>query len=103
MRKDLIKTQPLRSSFLSCEKDTEAILKALFVDSKPYSDQLKRLLLINNPDCLDMSNQEYQKLVDDYSLGRLLKEGYVRLDPKIARTTFEDVKSYISSFACSAL
>jgi len=95
MRKDLIKTQPLRSSFLSCEKDTEAILKALFVDSKPYSDQLKRLLLINNPDCLDMSNQEYQKLVDDYSLGRLLKEGYVRLDPKIARTTFEDVKSYI--------
>lgn len=95
MRKDLIKIQPLRSSFLSCEKDTEAILKALFVESKPYSDYLKRLLLINEPDCLDMTNQEYQKYIDSYSLGKLLKEGYVRLDPKIKRTTFENVKSYI--------
>jgi len=54
MRKDLVKIQPLRSSFLSCEKDTETILKTLFVDSKPYSDILKRLLIINNPDCLDL-------------------------------------------------
>ena len=39
-----------KSSFLSCEKDTEAIIKKLFVDSKPYSDLLKRLLTdsINN-------------------------------------------------------
>lgn len=94
-RKDLIRVQPLRSSFLSCEKDTETILKALFVESKPYSDQLKRLLLINKPDCLDTTNPEYQKLIDSYSLGRLLKEGYIRLDPKIQRTTFENVKSYI--------
>ena len=95
MRKDLILTQQIQSSFFSCPDDTKKILEKLFVESRPYSDKLKRLLLVNNPDCLDMSNQEYQKLVDDYSLGRLLKEGYVRLDPKIARTTFEDVKSYI--------
>ena len=37
-----------KSSFLSCEKDAETIVKKLFVESRPYSDELKRLLLINN-------------------------------------------------------
>ena len=47
----------IKSTFLSCEKDTEAILKKLFIDSKPYSDMLKRLLIINTKDCLfDMTN-----------------------------------------------
>ena len=46
-------TTNLKSSFLSCEKDTELIIKKLFVDSRPYSDELKRLLLINTKDCLD--------------------------------------------------
>ena len=32
----------LRSSFLSCEKDTESIVRKLFVESNPYSDDLKR-------------------------------------------------------------
>jgi hypothetical protein len=72
MRKDLIKIQPLRSSFLSCEKDTETILKTLFVDSKPYSDVLKRLLIVNNPDCLDMENQDYKKIIDSKSLGQMI-------------------------------
>ena len=30
MRKDLTTVKPLRSSFLSCEKDTQTILKTLF-------------------------------------------------------------------------
>ena len=64
MRKDLVKTQPLYSSFLSCDKDTETIIKTLFVDSKPYSDILKRLLVVNKPDCLDTENTDYQKLID---------------------------------------
>ena len=46
MRKDLIATQPIYSSFLSVEKDTEQILKTLFVTTKPYSDLLKRLLVL---------------------------------------------------------
>lgn len=95
MRKDLIKLQPLHSSFLSCEKDTQTILKSLFVESAPYSDMLKRLLIINKPDCLDKSNQEYQQMVDNKSLGQLIDEGYVRLNPKIARGTFDNIKSYI--------
>lgn len=95
MRKDLIKVQPLRSSFLSCEKDTESILKTLFVESKPYSDLLKRLLIINNPDCLDTDNLDYQKMIESKSLGQLIEEGYIRLNPKIARGTFENIKSYI--------
>lgn len=95
MRKDLLKIQPLRSSFLSCEKDTQTILKTLFVDSKPYSDMLKRLLIINNPDCLDTQNTDYKRMIDSKSLGQLIEEGYIRLNPKIARGTFENIKSYI--------
>ena len=95
MRKDLIMTQPLRTSFLSCDKDTEQILKTLFIESKPYSDQLKRLLVINNPDCLDESNEKYKKLIDSKSLGMLIDEGYIRLNPKIARKEFENIRSFI--------
>lgn len=95
MRKDVILTKPIYSSFFSCEKDTQDIIKLLFVDSKPYSDKLKRLLIINNPDCLDETNQNYQNLIDSKPLSVLRKEGYVRLNPKIARKEFENIKSYI--------
>jgi len=95
MRKDLVKTQPIYSSFLSCDKDTETIIKTLFVDSKPYSDILKRLLVVNKPDCLDTENADYQKLIDSKSLGTLIEEGYIRLNPKIARTEFEEIRSFI--------
>ena len=40
------------SSFLSVEKDMEIILRKLFVDSKPHSDVLKKLLTIPMKDCL---------------------------------------------------
>jgi hypothetical protein len=54
MKKDLV-MRPIdfTSSFLSCEKDLEAILKKLFIESQPYSNDLKRLLVINTKDCLD--------------------------------------------------
>ena len=84
------------SSFLSCEKDTESIIKKLFVDSKPYSDILKRLLSINTPDCLDdMTNQVYNDKIKQTSVADLSKEGYVRLNPKITMGENEEVKSYI--------
>ena len=50
MKRDTILTKPLSSSFLSCEKDAETIIKKLFVSSKPFSDDLKRLLIINTKD-----------------------------------------------------
>jgi hypothetical protein len=62
MKRDLVLTKPITSSFLSCEKDTETILKKLFIESRPYSDTLKRLLLIPNKDALDnTTNEQYNK------------------------------------------
>jgi len=85
-----------RSSFLSCEKDTEEIIKKLFVDSRPYSDYLKRLLLINTKDCLyDMTNPKYLEVIKNTSIQDLRDKGYIRLEPKIAMGENEDVKTYI--------
>lgn len=95
MRKDLITTKPIYSSFFSCDKDIKAILKTLFITSKPYSDILKRLLIINNKDCLDLKNQKYQQVIDSMDLATLLQKGYIRLSPKISRGTHEEIKSYI--------
>ena len=95
MRADVIKMRPIHSSFFSCAQDTQTILKELFVKSGQYSDKLKRLLVINNPDCLDKNNQSYQDLIDNKPLSVLRKEGYVRTNPKIARKEFENIKSFI--------
>ncbi len=85
-----------KSSFLSCEKDTEAIIKKLFVDSRPYSDELKRLLLINTKDCLDdKTNPVYNKKIAETSVGDLGEQGYIRLTPKITFGENEEVKSYL--------
>ena len=46
MKRDTRSSYPLKSSFLSFEKDLETILKAIFVESYPHSEQLKRLLVI---------------------------------------------------------
>ena len=83
-------------SFLSCEKDSETIVKKLFVDSKPYSDMLKRLLLINTPDCLnDMTNPKYIEIIKKTSIQDLHDQGYLRFAPKIPFGENEKVKSYI--------
>ena len=95
MRTDVIKMRPIHSSFFSCAQDTQTILKELFVKSGQYSDKLKRLLVINNSDCLDKNNQNYQDLIDSKPLSVLRKEGYVRTNPKIARKEFENIKSFI--------
>lgn len=97
MRRDLA-LSPLQftSSFLSCEKDLEAILRKLFVESQPYSDDLKRLLVINMKDCLDdKSNPIYIDAIKDMSLAKLREKGYIRLEPKIKMREHEQVKSYL--------
>lgn len=93
MRKDLAKPV-IKSSFLSCEKDTETILRKLFVESRPHSDILKKLLIINTKDCLT-NNPNYQKKIDSMNLSDLRKEQYIRLEPKIKFLEHEEVKSYI--------
>ena len=97
MRKDLaIKPTDFTSSFLSYEKDLQTILRKLFVESQPYSDQLKRLLVINTKDCLDNKTSEiYNNAIKDMSLAKLREQGYIKFEPKVKMSQHEDVKSYL--------
>ena len=88
--------KPFQSSFLSCEKDAEIILRKLFVESRPYSDDLKSLLVINTPDCLKYkTNPIYSQKLKEMGLKELMEKSYIRLTPKLNFGEFEEVKSYI--------
>lgn len=96
MKKSVAMVGPIQSSFLSCEKDTETILKKLFITSRPYSDELKRLLVINTKDCLDnTTNEVYNQKLQEMTLAKLIYDGYVKLAPKITFAEHEEVKAYI--------
>ena len=97
MKKDLaLRPVDFTSSFLSCEKDLETILRRLFVESQPYSNDLKRLLVINTKDCLDNKTSEvYQNAIKDMSLAKLRENGYIKFEPKIKMLEHEEVKSYL--------
>lgn len=85
-----------KSSFLSCEKDTEEILYKLFIKSRQYSESLKRLLLIPNKDCLsNTENTEYKKIVQQADLKYLRDNGYLILEPRVKMPEHEEKKSYI--------
>ena len=84
-----------KSTFLSCEQDQELIWKKLFIESRPYSDKLKRLLIINTPDCLDGSKKQYDNIIHETSLKDLKDKKYIRSVPKLAFGEHEEVKSYI--------
>lgn len=97
MKRDMILPQDkFKSSFLSCEKDLETILTKLFITSQPYSDELKKLIVINTKDCLDNTNSKvYKDIINNMSLSKMRKDGYIRLEPKLTRAEHEDVKTYI--------
>lgn len=95
MKRDTILSKPLQSSFLSCEKDTETIIRKLLVESRPYSDTLKRLLIINTKDCLDEQNENYRKIVENTSVKELITGKYIVLAPRLKLAEHEEVKSYI--------
>lgn len=96
MKRDLVSTKKIISSFLSCEKDFEEILRKLFIENRPHSDELKRLLIINTKDCLDdKTNTAYLEKLKAMSIARLRKDGYIKLEPKISIPEHEEVKSYI--------
>lgn len=85
-----------KSSFLSCEKDIEEILYKLFIQGRQHSENLKRLLVIPNKDCLiNVTNIEYKKAVEKADLNYLRKNGYLKLEPQIKSSEHEDKKSYI--------
>lgn len=97
MKRDLaLRPVDFTSSFLSCQKDLEEILKRLFVTSQPYSDELKRLLVINTKDCLDnKTSVAYRDAIKDMSLAKLRQQGYIKFEPKIKMPEHEQVKSYL--------
>ena len=86
---------PIQSSFLSCGKDVELILNKLFVESQQYSNWLKRLLVINNKDCLDPNITKYDEIVRGYDIKALKDKQYIRLTPRLEFPEHEDIKSYI--------
>ena len=95
MKRNLAITN-IHSSFLSCEQDMETILKKLFIESRPYSDELKRLLVINTKDCLDnLTSEVYNTKLKEMSVAKLREEGYIKIEPKIRFPEHEEVKSYI--------
>lgn len=95
MKRDVIMpASKFNSSFLSCQKDIETILRKIFIESKPYSDYLKRLLIINTNDCLDMDNPIYNEKIQK-SLKEIIDEGYISFIPKIKFGEHEKVKSYL--------
>lgn len=89
-----ISPREFKASFLSCEKDTETIWKKLFIESRPYSDMLKRLLIIDKPDCLD-ENSGYQQIIDDFNLKKMKDEQYIRMVPRFEFENHEYIKSFI--------
>lgn len=96
MIKDL--TKKITSSFLSCEKDAELLLKKLFVEDRRHGDVLKKLLIINTKDCLSENlekAQKYQEKINGYSVARLIEEGYITFVPKLKILEHDEVKSYI--------
>lgn len=97
MKRDLtIKPMDFKSSFLSCEKDCETILRRLFVESQPYSNELKRLLVLNTPDCLDnKTSKVYNDIIANTTLASLRKDGYIKLEPKLRMFDHEEIKTYI--------
>ena len=96
MRKSKNYIGEFKSSFLSCEKDAETIVKKLLVDSRPYSDELKRLLIINNKDCIDdRTNPKYLETINSYSVSKMIEDGYLRMKPLIKMGENQEVQSYI--------
>lgn len=91
MPRNLVRTTPLRSSFLSFEKDVETIVRKLFIENRPHSDELKRLLCISAKDALE---GDYKAEIDKISIADLMDE-YVLITPKVKQEEFEEEKSII--------
>ena len=84
-----------KSTFLSHAEDQETIWRKLFVESRPYSDMLEKLLIINTPDCLDRTQDQYQRKIEQYTIKDLHDNQYIKATPKLSFGEHEEVKSYI--------
>lgn len=95
MKRDVIKLPSRNLSFYSFEKDVETIVKKLFTENT-YSEDLKRLLVINKKDCIDDRTSEvYRNIIKDTTVAKLVENGYITTIPKIRFPEHEEIKSYI--------
>ena len=95
MKRDVIKLPSRNLSFYSFEKDVETIVKKLFTENT-YSEDLKRLLVINKKDCIDDRTSEvYINIIKDTTVAKLVENGYITTTPKIRFPEHEEIKSYI--------
>ena len=66
------------------------------MESHPYSEDLKRLLIINTKDCLDNKTSEvYNKYLREATLPYLVEHGFIKIVPKMLLPEHEEIKSYI--------
>lgn len=94
--KQILNQEEVPSSFLSLEKDLEIICSRLIVENNKYSEYIKRLLMIQSPDCLDnTTNQIYEDTVKKESLAALKQHKYIRIVPQLKMKENEEMKSYI--------
>lgn len=95
--KKVFRQEEVPSSFLNVEKDLEIICNRLFLESKDYSDYLKRLMVIQSSDCLDnLTNPVYIDKIKNTTLASLKKDGYLNFQPKFKLKEHEQVKSYLN-------
>jgi hypothetical protein len=95
MKKNLA-MEPIKSSFLSCEKDTETILRRLFIESQPHNQELIRLLKIPQADCLtNRTSALYNQIATTTTLKELKEKQYIRTNPRVVFSEHEEIKSYI--------
>lgn len=88
MKRDLVTKK--KSSFQSCDRDTEIILRKLFVESEPLSTDLKKLLIIPHKDCLD---SKYNEVVKNKKIKDLINEGYITISPANYKKEHEQIKA----------
>ena len=96
MKANLTNIKKIESTFLSIEKDFEEIIKILFIQNQPHSDELKRLLVINTKDCMDRTNAYYDKLIRETTVAKLKEHGYIRIDPRVVQPEHAEIKSYLT-------
>ena len=94
MKRDVIKKET--SSFLSVEKDLFVILNKIFSINNIYHKDIKKVLVANDDDVLSNPNSPVLNAkANSMNVADLIREGYVRLAPKIELGEHAEIKSYI--------
>ena len=82
----------LKYSYEFCAPTINDILKTIFKDTKAESVELKKLLTIDETDCLD---GKYNNDVKSINLGKLIADGYITNCPNVKLNENEKAKARI--------